>query len=73
MRIRIGKTTIRGGEVAGGLLVGGAAAQGGATAIELLRPSTAKPTNRAAPAPNPYDQFDEPNPYDQFDPDKVKP
>jgi hypothetical protein len=42
MRIKIGKSSIRGSEVGGGLLVGGVAANVGATAVDLLRPSTSR-------------------------------
>ena len=59
MRIRIGRTRIRSSEVAGGLLVGGVAANVGAGAYELLRdPSTTKSTN---PFPDPSYPFPDPN------------
>jgi hypothetical protein len=70
MRIKIGKSSIRGSEVGGGLLVGGVAANVGVGAAQAVD-SLSRPGPIAAP--NPFDQFDEPNPYDQFDPDKLKP
>jgi hypothetical protein len=74
MRLRIGKTTIRGSEVGGALLVGGAAAQGGEAAMELSRQSAGKPTAK----PGPYDDIlsgQQPaGPYDDIlNSDKSKP
>jgi hypothetical protein len=80
MRIKIGKSSIRGGELAGGLAVGSVAAQVGVGAVDLLHrvfdPSTARPTGNFIPDPSPGQFIPDPEPRSTarlFDPSTARP